>query len=228
MVAGGTCCAHQRLLMVRGISCQWCLRYYKSSQHSGIWGIQVSRLLLCRLYFSSSQVSGAALIDHSLATQWSRVIHAAHINGSLRFAAPVVNGVCLILYKEWPTGQYPSIFFHQSLRLRRYWRRSLFFDFYSTLLSSTSPYLSIQISHHACQARPQPSSSYPPRFIPPLFFHNKQCWGPHNSETAQPRSCYVPAAFFIRRTKTTFGYRAINNALALLDQDACDVPATFS
>jgi hypothetical protein len=151
----------------------------RNGQQAGIWGIQVSHFLFVGSHFSSSQVSGAALIDHSLATQRARVVQAAHIKTApYGFAAPVVNGVCLIHTRNSQQGNtnfFPSVSsLAKVLKKKPLLRFLQYFPPLNPAVHFLSPYLSIQISRRACQARPQCDSSYPPRFVPPPFLLPQQ------------------------------------------------------
>jgi hypothetical protein len=56
-------------------------------------------------------------------------------------------------------GLWGNHYFHQSLRLRRYWRRSIFFEFYSIQLFSISPCLSLSQPNQQVRSMPSPTSA---------------------------------------------------------------------
>jgi hypothetical protein len=95
-------------------------------------------------------------------------------------------------------GFWGNHFFHQSLRLRRYWRRSIFFDLRSTCQFNLAISLFLPAkSTSAVHAKPDLSPAAHILRVSSLhssFFYNNKSWGPHNNETARSRSSYVPAA----------------------------------
>jgi hypothetical protein len=128
------------------------------SQHLGIWGFQVSRLLLCRALLLI--ITGKWRCSHRPPSCHSMVEGGkcgAHQNGSLRFAAPVVNGVCLIYTRNGQQGKAHLSFSSVSSLAKALAKKHLLcllqhVSFLNLPMHLFSPYLSIQTSHRACQA----------------------------------------------------------------------------
>jgi hypothetical protein len=106
-------------------------------------------------------------------------------------------------YKECPTnqGRWPIYFFHQSLRLRRHWRRSIFIHFCSTCHFSIPPCIS------SCHISPYKSAIVRAKLETSVFSvqqplnfsaslsshssssHNNPCWGQNNVSVTQVLLC---------------------------------------